>query len=301
MATIIKPEALQGRQTEGAVVKDHVPLNIRTVDVDGVRLRVATRAGKGRPLVLFNGIGANLDLLQPFAEALDEVALLIFDLPGAGGSPPLKLPRRLSCLARLSERLLDRLGYTAPVNVAGVSWGGALAQQFAIDYPERTNRLILGATSAGAVAIPARLRVLMRLSTPWRYFSPEYLARVAPELYGGLTRRRPDLVARHVELTRCPSVRGYAYQLYAIMGWTSVHKLPRLRCPTLVMAGDDDPITPVINSRLLHWLIPKSYLHVVHGGGHLFAIVRANESAGVVRRFLNERRYDGTDPQDYVG
>lgn len=275
------------------------PIEVEFVEVDGVRLRVGVRPGKGRPLLLFNGIGANLDLVQPFADALDEVELIIFDMPGTGESPPLSLPRRFSGLASLTVRLLDTLGYRDAVNVAGVSWGGALAQQFAIQFPERTNRLILAATSAGMIALPARPRVLMRMTTPRRYISRTYLARVAPEIYGGLTRRRPDLISRYGSQTRPPSMRGYIYQLLAGAGWTSAHKLPRLRCPTLVMGGDDDPIMPLVNTRLVYWLIPKSYLHVIRGGGHLFLVVRANECAAVIRRFVNERRYDGTDPQDY--
>lgn len=302
MAAVIKPESFQRHEPEPAsnsVVSQRAPLNVRFVDVDGVKLRVATRPGRGRPLLIFNAIGANLDLVQPLAEALEEVALIIFDVPGTGESPTLKLPRRFSGLAQLTARLLDILGYTDTVNVAGVTWGSALAQQFAIQYPERTNRLVLAAASAGTIALPARPGVLKHLSSPRRYISRRYLARVAPEIYGGLVRRRPDLVSRHGERTRRPSKRGYLYQLYASLYWTSAHKLPGLRCPTLVMAGDDDPVMPLINSRLVHWLIPKSYLHTVRGGGHLFMVVRANECAAVVRRFINERRYDGTDPDDY--
>jgi poly(3-hydroxyalkanoate) depolymerase len=196
-------------------------------------------------------------------------------------------------------KLLDALGYTRPVNVLGVSWGGALAQQFALQYPERTNRLILAATSAGAVALPANPGVLRNMITPRRYVSRGFLLRIAPEIYGGLVRQRPDLIGRHAALTRRPSLRGYFYQLLAGAGWTSAHRLPKLQAPTLVMAGDDDPIMPMVNMRLLYWLIPKSTMHVVRGGGHLFLVLRANESAGVIRRFLSERRFDGTDAQDY--
>lgn len=275
------------------------PMQVEFVEVDGITLRVGIRPGRGRPLLLFNGIGANLELVAPFAEALDDVEIIVFDMPGAGESPPTMIPKRFSGLARMTVRLLDTLGYTGALNIAGVSWGGAMAQQFAIQFPERTNRLILAATSAGLVAIPARLQVLARMTTPRRYVSRDFLAKVAPEIYGGLMRRRPDLIDRHGSLTRQPSMRGYVYQLMAGLYWTSAHRLHRLRCPTLVMGGDDDPIMPLVNPRLLHWLIPKSYLHVVRGGGHLFLVVRANECAAVIRRFINERRHDGTDPQDY--
>lgn len=303
MAAVIMADSLETpKQAPAAdsVVTRRNPLHVRFMDVDGVNLRVATRAGKGRPLLLFNGIGANLDLIEPIADALGETELVIFDVPGAGESPALKLPRRFTSLARLSMRLLDHLDYQAPVNVAGLNWGSSLAQQFALAYPERTNRLILAAASTGTLSLPPRLRVLRHRSTPRRYTSRDYLRRMAPELYGGLARRRPELISRHAELTRKPSLRGYLYQQYAAWLWTSAHRLPRLRCPVLIMAGDDDPVVPLINSRLVYWLIPKSYLHIVRGGGHLFMLFRANECAAVVRRFISDRRYDGTDPEDYM-
>lgn len=302
MAAVIEPRSLRKQKPVTdvqSVVNRRERLNVRFVDVDGVLLRVATRPGEGRPLLLFNGIGANLDLVEPLADALGGMELIIFDVPGAGESPALKLPRSFASLARLTVKLLDQLGYCTSVNVAGLNWGSSLAQQFALHHPERTNRLVLAAPSAGMLALPPRLGVLKHRSTPRRYRSRHYLRRMAPELYGGLARRRPELIARHAELTRKPSLRGYLYQQYAAWLWTSAHKLPRLRCPVLVMAGDDDPVVPLINSRLVYWLIPKSYLHVVRGGGHLFMLFRANESAAVVRRFINDRRYDGTDPQDY--
>ena len=83
-------------------------------------------------------------------------------------------------------------------------------------------------------------------------------------------------------------MRGYLAQLYAIAGWTSLPWLSRLRQPTLVIAGDDDPIVPLVNGRLLNRLIPDARLHVVDGGGHLFLLERPAEMADLVTRFLSE-------------
>lgn len=269
------------------------------IEVDGVRLRFGIRRGRGRPMLLFNDIGADVSMTRPLVDALDDVEVIVFDIPGTGESPTLSLPHRFRWLARLAARLLDRLGYDTPVNVTGVSWGGALAQQFALDFSERTNRLVLAATSTGLFALPARSNVLTRLTSTRRFQKNETVAQLAPTLYGGLMRRRPELLDRKRYFTSEPSKRGYINQLLAGLGWTSAHRLYRLRCPTLIMGGDDDPVMPLINTRLLYWLIPKSYLHIVRGGGHLFLLIRANESAAVIKRFLSERRYDGTDEQDY--
>jgi pimeloyl-ACP methyl ester carboxylesterase len=81
------------------------------------------------------------------------------------------------------------------------------------------------------------------------------------------------------------SPRGYLYQLTAGAAWTSLPFLPLLRQQTLIMAGDDDPIIPLANARLMHWLIPNSRLHVYHGG-HLGLVTEAPELAPVVDGFL---------------
>jgi len=98
------------------------------INVGDQALRVAIKLGpKARPpLLLFNGIGANLELAQPFMSALKETEAIIFDVPGVGGSPLPSFPYRPSTIARLSARLIDQLGHRQ-VDVAGVSWGGGLA------------------------------------------------------------------------------------------------------------------------------------------------------------------------------
>src|SRR5258708_16640557 len=86
----------------------------RSIGVAGRQLRVAVRHGDGTraPLLLFNGIGASLDLLQPFVDALDpSLEVIRFDVPGVGGSPLPAVPYRFSGLCRLTARLLDTLGY----------------------------------------------------------------------------------------------------------------------------------------------------------------------------------------------
>lgn len=274
-------------------------MHIDWLDVDGVRVRYGLRSGHGRPMIVLNTLGANLDMLMPLVEALDDVELIALDVPGAGHSPVLGMPRGFKWHARLVVTLLDRLGYDEAVNVAGLAWGGSLAQQLALDFPHRVNRLVLAASSPGTISMPARRSTLARLLTARRYRRNESIAERLPVLYGGLTRRRPELIDRRGPDALGPSTRGYIHQLLTTLGWTSAHRLHGLRCPTLLMGGDDDPVMPLVNIRLLYWLIPKSYLHVVRGGGHLFLLVRAHESAAVIKRFINERRYDGTDGQDY--
>ncbi|HEY0910258.1 MAG TPA: alpha/beta fold hydrolase, partial [Bradyrhizobium sp.] len=124
-------------------------IEVRQIVIGGQSLQVAIRHSSGQqqpPLLLFNGIGANWELAKPFLEALTNTTAIIFDVPGVGGSPRPLLPYRPSTLARLAAALMAELGYTE-IDVAGVSWGGGIAQQFAHQYPKLCRRLVLAATA----------------------------------------------------------------------------------------------------------------------------------------------------------
>ncbi|MFC0398722.1 poly(3-hydroxyalkanoate) depolymerase [Paraburkholderia rhizosphaerae] len=262
-------------------------MRIATVDLDGRILRVATRYGSDAspPLVIFNGIGANLELVEPFVQALEDVSVIVFDIPGVGGSPAPLMPYRFSTLSVLADKLLSRLGHDGPVDVLGVSWGGALAQQFAFMHPARCRRLVLVSTSSGIVMLPGRLSVLSKLVGPRRYTDSAYLQRVGAEIYGGRYRHDPALLEEHSRHIQAPGGRGYLYQLLAVAGWTSLPWLRALRQATLVLHGNDDPIVPLSNAKILAACIRDATLHVVDDG-HLLLITRAREVAPVVREFL---------------
>jgi poly(3-hydroxyalkanoate) depolymerase len=262
---------------------------VRSIVVAGRQLRVAIRYGDGTrvPLLLFNGIGASLDLLQPFVDALDPALEVIrFDVPGVGGSPLPARPYRFTGLCRLTAQMLATLGYDEAVDVLGISWGGGVAQHFAVTARRRCRRLVLVSTATGAIMVPARPAVLVQMITPRRYLDPGHLQRVAPTLYGGTARHDPAWVTTMMHAqSRVGSGRGYLYQLAAGAGWTSLPFLPLLRQPTLILAGDDDPLIPPANARLLRRLIPNSRLHVYHGG-HLSLVTEAAALAPVVDAFL---------------
>jgi len=266
------------------------PAAIRFVEADGVRLRTSVR-GDGPPLLLITGLGASLDLAEPFEREVTALGfqVIAYDAPGVGQSTPYSWPRRMPGVARTVRRMLDQLGYDR-VDVLGVSLGGAVAQQFARQNPDRVGRLVLAATAPGIGGVPGNPAVLWTLITPRRYTQPDFYRSVAGKIYGGDARRDPDAllhgsVARFIEL---PSMRGYLAQLYAITGWTSLPWLRTLRQPTLVLAGDDDPIVPTVNGRILAHCIPRARLHVVRGGGHLFLLERPAAMATLIAEFLRQ-------------
>src|SRR5260370_18658121 len=176
------------------------------------------------------------------------------------------LPSHTAPLPARRTGLLHRLG-PQRAGVLGISWGGGLAQQFALRRPRRVRRLVLVATGTGTVMVPGRPRVLRHMLTPRRHRDPGYAVGIAGEIYGGSMRSSPARAAEllHAGGRRGPD-RGYYYQLLAGAGWTSLPLLPLLRRPTLVLAGDDDPLIPPANARLLQLLIPNARLQVYHGG-----------------------------------
>ena len=262
---------------------------IRIVDVDGVRLRTSVR-GAGPALLLISGLGASLDMGEPVERELVARGLQVisFDAPGVGGSTAYTRPRRLRGVADTVRMMVERLGYDR-IAVLGVSLGGAVAQQLAHQAPDLVRRLVLAATSPGLGGLPGSPRALLALATPHRYHQPHY-RETAGRVYGGLARTDPDVFLRGpvARLVEPPSVTGHLGQLYSISGWTSLPWLHTLRQPTLVLSGDDDPIVPLINGRILAWRIPNARLHVVRGGGHLFLLERPSELATMIAEFVCE-------------
>jgi pimeloyl-ACP methyl ester carboxylesterase len=146
--------------------------------------------------------------------------------------------------------------------------------------------LVLAATGTGSLMVPARPRVLAMMATPRRHRDPDYARRIAGEIYGGTMRQHPERAQRLLHGMRpLGPARGYYYQLAAAAGWSSLPFLRMIRQPTLVLAGDDDPIIPVINPRMMARLLPDSQLHLYHGG-HLALLTEADELAPVIEKFL---------------
>jgi poly(3-hydroxyoctanoate) depolymerase len=254
----------------------------------GLRLRVA-RTGSGPPLVLVTGIGANLDMWQPFLGFVRGREVIAFDPPGAGGSQRPPRPLRMPALAAVVDSLLDALGLGA-VDVLGYSFGGGLAQQLAHRAPDRVRRLILCATAPGLGGVPPWPYPAVLLASPARYYHSRAFRFEVPRIAGGRTRREPELLERQAatRLGHPPDPLGYAFQLYATWGWSSLPWLHRVRQPTLILAGDEDPIVPLANARLMARRMPDARMRVIRGGGHLFLLDQPGTVADEIHAFLDE-------------
>ena len=255
--------------------------------VDGRTLRVARwLAAKGKtkhlPVLFFNGIGANIEAVAPLPEMLDDRDFITFDMPGVGGSPDPVVPYNAVLMARIAALLLDRFDMPL-VDVMGVSWGGAMAQQFALQNGARVNKLILAATSAGMLMVPGNPAALIKMADPRRYIDPNFMDKHFKTLYGGSTEGKGS----HISRITPPSKTGYFYQLLAMMGWTSAPFLPFMRKETLILMGGDDQIVPIANGKFLNMLIPNATLVEIKGGGHLFMLSHTEEMMSAITGFLN--------------
>ena len=265
--------------------------DVMMMTVAGRTVRVARWKAKrdtGQlPMLFFNGIGANIELVAPFARRMDARDFVMFDMPGIGGSPEPVIPYTAITMARLAADLMSELGYDR-MDVMGVSWGGAMAQHFAMQHSGRVRRVILAATSAGWFMVPGKISALSKMANPRRYIDPDFMAKNFATLYGG------DLsgAAGHVGRVKPPTGTGYFYQLLAFLGWTSAPFLPFfMKAETLIMMGEKDNIVPITNGKILAGLIPGARLEIIPNGGHLFLVSHADETLAMIEQFLG--RDDG--------
>jgi pimeloyl-ACP methyl ester carboxylesterase len=183
--------------------------------------------------------------------------------------------------------LLDQLGLPQ-ADVIGVSFGGGVAQELAVRNPHRVRRLVLASTACGLGGVPGTPVALGLLATPLRYYSPRFLQASAHRMYGPVV--DPDGKLMHQQIrarrSRPPTVWGYASQLYATAGWTSLPWLHRIAAPTLVLTGGKDPIVPPINARILGARIPHATVHIVPDAGHLLLMDHAVDTAELITCFL---------------
>jgi poly(3-hydroxyalkanoate) depolymerase len=261
---------------------------VERVHVGGLELRVSRRGSGSPPLLLLTGIGANIEMWRPLERLVRGRELIAVDAPGTGRSERPRYPLRMRGLAHIVAAVLDELEVDS-ADVLGYSFGGLLALELAHRAPARVRRLVLCATAQGLPVVPPRPLPALMLLTPARYYHPSLFRLMVPRIAGGRTRREPQQLDRQIaaRLARPPQLLGYAYQLYAASGWTSVPWLWRVRQPALILAGDDDPVIPLINARIMAGLMPNAHLHVVAGGGHLFLLDQPETVVDEIHEFLD--------------
>lgn len=246
-----------------------------------------SEVGEGRPLFLVPGIGCSADMWEPFMPYFPNRRLVSFDAPGTGRSSTPLFPVPVASLAALAVEVLEQCGVQS-ADVIGFSYGGAVAQELAYGYPDRVRRLVLAATNFGWGSVLGSPEALAVLASPLRFYSTTYFERVAADVYGGVTGRDPAKRQNAGGARRRlpPSQYGYAMQLLGGLGWSSWGFLPDIQHETLVVCGDDDPLVPVANARLIAERMPRAQLAVVERAGHLLLWDEPERIAPHIGRFI---------------
>jgi len=243
--------------------------------------------GAGPPLLLIMGLGGNCDMWASLLPHLRDRRIIAFDAPGTGRSSTPAWPVTVPALADIAVAVLSHHRITV-TDVLGYSYGGAVAQQLALQHPSVVRRLVLAATTMGAGSAAGRPEAMQELASPLRYYVPELFEATAKTVYGGKVGRDAKLRSE-MAATRSshpPTPYGYALQLIGGWSWTSRPFAGLLKQPTLILGGDDDPLVPVENARQLNEAIANSELRLFEGGGHLLLLDEPEKAASVISDFL---------------
>jgi pimeloyl-ACP methyl ester carboxylesterase len=253
--------------------------------------------GRGEPLVLIYGYAGHSGLWFRQIPALSKrYRVMAFDNRGVGRSDKPDIPYTMAMMAGDVAGLLDVIGVDS-AHIFGVSLGGMIAQHFALNYPQRVMSLILGCTNCGGVhsiqPAPESLAALFDFER-FKKMTPEEVARQAmPFCYSQkFIEENPDIVDKRIakQLEYPTPRRGATKQADAVMGHDTYELLPRIKSPTLVIAGDNDRVIPFENSQILASRIPKAELVIIKGAGHEFLIEAAEETNKIVLDFLGRHR-----------
>ncbi len=206
-----------------------------------------------------------------------------------------RCPTRWAGSPGWSTGLFDELELDR-ADVIGYSFGGALAQQFARQAPERIRRLVLAATLPGWGGVPGRPEALLTMATPLRYYSRAIYERTAGTIAGGRARSDSDYVRRlwRDRAQHAPSPAGYAQQLWAGMFWSSLPWLRHVELPTLIVVGDDDPLVPVSNALLMAARMPHARVFVGQGEGHFQLFDEHTSALRAIGEFLSAHDLEDT-------
>jgi pimeloyl-ACP methyl ester carboxylesterase len=221
---------------------------------------------------------------------------IAFDNRGVGQSNVPPGPYPIALMASDAAAVLDAAGIER-AHICGMSMGGMIAQEFALQYPQRVRSLILGCTAPGGPnAVQAEREVVQLLLAPRG--NPEEMAKaINPYIYDTDTpdaRKEEDLVVRRPWF---PTAEGYLAQLQGIMAWEAYSRLPQIAAPTLVIHGESDRLVPPENGRRIAARIPNAVLVMIPRASHIFPTDQQEATHRAMLDFLAAQANDLRQPR----
>ncbi len=243
--------------------------------------------GQGAPVLLIMGLGYTSAMWHRTRPALAQhFRTIAFDNRGVGLSNVPPGPYSIATMASDAAAVLDAAGI-ARAHVFGVSMGGMIAQEFALQYPARTRSLILGCTSPGGPsAVRAEHKVADMLLARGMTLEQAREA-ILPCIYDVATTR--EKIEEDVGLRRrcLPTVAGYMAQLQGTLAWEGYSRIAQIAAPTLVIHGKSDALVPPGNGELIAKRIPDAKLVLLKHASHLFLTDQTEEAHKEILEFLS--------------
>jgi 3-oxoadipate enol-lactonase len=243
--------------------------------------------GLGAPILLIMGLGYASAMWHRMRPALSQhFRTIAFDNRGVGLSDVPPGPYSIAAMASDAAAVLDAVGI-AQAHVFGVSMGGMIAQEFALEYPVKTRSLILGCTAAGgpsAVRAESKVADVLRA----RDMTPEQAREaIIPYIYDAATPRTKIDEDTAMRQRWLPTPAGYFAQLQAVLAFESYSRLDRITAPTLVIHGKSDGLVPPANGELIASRIPGARLVLLDQASHLFLTDQTNAAHREILEFLS--------------
>jgi 3-oxoadipate enol-lactonase len=245
--------------------------------------------GKGMPVLLIMGLGWPSYMWYRTKPLLTtQYRTITFDNRGAGRSDIPAGPYSIATMASDAAAVLDAAGVES-AHLYGVSMGGMIAQEFALQYPKRVKSLILGCTAAGGPeskrAEPEVLEVLTRQG-----MSPEEAARaINPYIYDKETPQSRIEEDMKIRLQWAAPPQGYLAQLQGIIIWEAYSRIAKIAAPTLVIHGETDQLVPSENGKLIAQRILGSQLVMIPHASHIYSTDQPDAAHKPVLEFLSAR------------
>jgi pimeloyl-ACP methyl ester carboxylesterase len=260
---------------------------------DGLKIRYEIR-GSGDPLALIMGFsGSGRAWGDAFLKNIERrFQTVVIDNRGTGESDKPDQPWTLTDMANDVAAVLDHAKIPR-AHIYGISMGGMIAQEFALQHASRVRGLVLGCTNSGMKhSVPANPEDVSKLM-PQPGKPPEEQARIAFSAACGtafLNSAHGQEVLNQMiaDMGKYPITPMHTFmrQFGAIQAFDSFDKLGEIKAPTMVIHGDDDKIVPSKNAEILHNGIHGSKLHILKGAGHMFFWEAPDESVQVPSDFI---------------
>jgi len=258
-------------------------------DDDGVKI-YWKESGAGDPLLLIMGLGYTHDMWFRSEPILAQrYRTISFDNRGVGRSDVPPGPYPISTMAADAAAVIDSAGVKR-AHVFGISMGGMIAQEFALQYPERVRSLILGCTShGGPEAVLADAEVVTTLMARGTMSVEDGIRAMVPFIYDASTPR--ERIEEDLEIRRrtFPTAAGYFAQVQGIFAFEARSRLPQLKVPTLVVHGESDRLVPPENGRRIAKLIEGARLVMLPRASHIFPTDQPEAAHQAILRFLAEQ------------